>query len=82
MRVLHVKVERGDKFLIAQAMEEPGILTQGRNFDELIVNVRDAAALLLQDNRLHLELVVPADLVIAAKRSGRKSVTIKRKQVA
>ena len=82
MTVLHIQVERGDKFLVAQALEEPGILTQGRNFDELIVNVRAAAALLLQDHRLHLELILPDDLAVFPRRSARKPVAIKPKQVA
>ena len=44
MRVLHVKVERDDGWLVAQALEEPGVITQGRTFDELIANVRSPRA--------------------------------------
>ena len=44
--------------------------------------VRAATALLLQDNKLHLELVLPADLTLSAKKSARKPAAVKRKQVA
>ena len=70
MRVLHVKVERGDEFLVAQALEEPGVITQGRTFDEVIANVRDAARLLLGEEDIHIELLVPADV---APDGGRRN---------
>jgi predicted RNase H-like HicB family nuclease len=69
MRVLHVKVEQGDEFLVAQALEEPGVITQGRTFDDLITNVRRAAELLLQEKDIHIELLVPAGV---APRPGRR----------
>lgn len=71
MRVLHVKVERGDEFLVAQALEEPGVITQGRTFDEVIANVRDAARLLLGEDDIHIELLVPAG--VAPDRGRRTS---------
>lgn len=78
MRVLHVKVEQGEEWLVAQGLEEPGVITQGRNFDELIANVRDAAELLLQDKKIHIELLVPADVAPLSRRGGA-SVAKKKK---
>ena len=60
MRVLHVQVERSDTWLVAQALEEPGVITQGRTLDELVKNLRDAAALMLSNQDFHLELLIPS----------------------
>lgn len=43
----------------AQALEEPGVVTQGRTFDELIANVRDAAGSLLNESKIYIELLIP-----------------------
>ena len=77
MRVIHVKVEQGDEFLVAQGLEEPGVITQGRSFDELIANVRDAAQLLLQDENIHIELLVPSEV-----RPSNSTVGARRKRKA
>jgi hypothetical protein len=73
MRFLHVKVEQDEGWLIAQALEEPGIITEGRNFDELMFNIRDAAELFLQEKDIHIELLVPANVKIPAAKKARKS---------
>jgi predicted RNase H-like HicB family nuclease len=62
MRVLHVKVERDDGWLVAQGLEEPGVITQAKTFDELITNIRDAAELLLEEHDIHIELVIPSSI--------------------
>ena len=73
MRVLHVQVERSDTWLVAQALEEPGVITQGRTLDELVNNLRDAAALMLSDQDVHLELLIPstASLGTGKQSSGK-----------
>src|SRR5258706_7595212 len=53
MRVLHVKVERDDGWLVAQGLEEPEVITQANTLDELITNIRDAAELLLEERDIH-----------------------------
>jgi predicted RNase H-like HicB family nuclease len=70
MKVLHVRVTPEDDWLVAQALEEPGVITQAKTFDELIANVRDAAELVLQERDLHIELVIPAS--VRPSRRGRK----------
>jgi predicted RNase H-like HicB family nuclease len=62
MRVLHVKVEHDDGWLVAQGLEEPGVITQAKTFDELITNIRDAAELLLEERDIHIELVIPSSI--------------------
>ena len=84
MRVLHVKVEQGDDFLVAQGLEEPGVITQGLSFDELIANVRDAARLLLQEEDIQIELLVPSEVRPAKAAAGarRKRKAVSRRKVA
>jgi predicted RNase H-like HicB family nuclease len=72
MRILHVQVEQDDGWLIAQALEEPGVITQGRSFDELLANIRDAAALLLGEKAILIELIVPAMITVGGKKKVRK----------
>ncbi len=59
MTILHVHIETDDGWLIGQALEEPGVITQARSLDELVANVRDAASLLLNVKHVHVELIVP-----------------------
>jgi predicted RNase H-like HicB family nuclease len=74
VRILHVKVSRADDVLIAQGLEEPGVLTQGKTLDELVVNVRDAASLLLGVKDIYIELVLPSDVRVgASRRPGSRS---------
>lgn len=59
MKVLHVSVDADKGWLIGQGLEEPGVITQARTFDDLVANVRDAAQLILRTKDLHIELIVP-----------------------
>jgi len=60
MNILHVKVEVDDGWLIAQGLEERGVITQARTFDELIANIREVVELLrIGSKDLHIELIVP-----------------------
>jgi predicted RNase H-like HicB family nuclease len=70
MRVLHVKVERDDGWLVAQGLEEPGVITQAKTFDELIPNIRDAAELLLEERDIHIELVIPSSIRLKETKAG------------
>jgi predicted RNase H-like HicB family nuclease len=75
MTILHVKIERGDEFLIAQGLEEPGVITQARTYDELISNILDAAELLLGKKDIHIELVIPPEATSATRsRSAAKAL--------
>jgi predicted RNase H-like HicB family nuclease len=59
MNVLHVQVEASNGWLIAQGLEEPAIITQGRSFDEIIENVREVWELLGNKTAVQIELIVP-----------------------
>jgi predicted RNase H-like HicB family nuclease len=72
MRVLHVQVERSEGWFVAQALEEPGIITQGRTLDELVFMVRDAAELMLGDKSIQIELLLPSKLAVPKLRARRK----------
>ena len=70
MKILHVHVESDGAWFIGQALEEPGVITQGRTLDELLFMVRDAAALLTGETDVHVELIVPPG--VKTKTPGRK----------
>jgi predicted RNase H-like HicB family nuclease len=86
MTILHVQVERGDQYLVAQALEEPGVITQGRTYDELITNILDAAELLLGKSDFHIELLIPSTLNSSSKtrslKSTKKRFVTRQKRVA
>ena len=74
MTILHVKVSRGERWLIGQGLEEPGVLTQGKNLDELVANLRDAATLLTGETNVYIELALPADLTVGKSVLGANSL--------
>ena len=76
MTILHVHVQTDDGWLIGQALEEPGVITQARSLDELVANVRDAASLLLNVKNIHVELIVPPAVEM---RAGKKLGPQRRK---
>ena len=60
MKLLHVNVESDDGWLIAQGLEEPGVITQARTLDALMANIREVVALMeIGDKDLYVELIVP-----------------------
>ena len=72
MIILHVNVEMNDGWLIGQALEEPGVITQAKSLDELVANVRDAAALLLNAKQIHVELIVPPAIEMRTSPKSRR----------
>ncbi len=74
MKILHVKVSKGEKFLIGQGLEEPGVLTQGKTLDDLVHNLRDAAELLTGESNVYIELALPADLVLARRGPSPRAI--------
>jgi predicted RNase H-like HicB family nuclease len=60
MRVLHVQVERDNKWYVAQGLEEPGVITQGRTLDEIVANVREVMELMFGARQVQIELILPA----------------------
>jgi predicted RNase H-like HicB family nuclease len=60
-----VQVETSeDGWLVAQAMEEPAAITQGRDLDEVGHMIRDATELLTQDSGSQIDLMAPASVML------------------
>lgn len=69
MKILHVSVETDDKWLIAQGLEEPAVITQARTLDALLSNIREVVDLLeVGDKDLHIELILPPSVQRPTKR--------------
>jgi predicted RNase H-like HicB family nuclease len=75
MKVLHVKVEQDNGWLIAQGLEEPGVITQGRTLDEIVANVREVVELMFNQKQIDIELLLSSRLIMG---KGRRA-TGKRK---
>lgn len=71
MKVLHVKVEQDSGWYIAQGLEEPGVITQGRTLDEIVANVREVVELMFDQKGIEIELLLPSALSVAGKRRSR-----------
>jgi len=59
MKFLHVHIQRDNGWLVAQGLEEPGVITQGRTLDEVDRNVREVVQLMFDEPDVQLELLVP-----------------------
>ena len=68
MNTLHVKVEQDHGWFIAQGLEEPGVITQGRTLDEIVANVREVVELMLGRKRVDIELLLGPTLKVPANR--------------
>jgi predicted RNase H-like HicB family nuclease len=74
MKILHVSVEADAGWLIAQGLEEPGVITQARTLDELLTNIREVVDLLeMGDKELHIELILPPSVRSPLKRPPHSS---------
>ncbi len=50
LKVFRVKVEKGrDGFYVAQCMELPAAISQGKTIEEAVRNIREAIELVLED---------------------------------
>jgi predicted RNase H-like HicB family nuclease len=73
MKVLHVQVEQDSGWFIAQGLEEPGVITQGRTLDEIVSNVREVVELMFDQKNVEIELLLPSKLTLRhARNSSRK----------
>jgi predicted RNase H-like HicB family nuclease len=75
MRVLHVQVQQDDGWFIAQGLEEPGVITQGRTLDEIVGNVREVVELMFNQKQIDIELLLPAKLAL----TGARRMPVRRK---
>ena len=71
MKILHVQVEQDDGWFIAQGLEEPGVITQGRTLDEIVANVREVVELMFNQKQVEIELLLGPALKL--KRQGRRT---------
>jgi predicted RNase H-like HicB family nuclease len=73
MRFLHIHIQQDDGWLVAQALEEPGVVTQGRTLDEIVRNVREVVELMFDEKDAQLELIVPSGTTLGAKRQRSRT---------
>ena len=69
MKVLHVSVEQDDGWFIAQGLEEPGVITQGRTLDEIVANVREVVELMFNRKDVAIELLLSSRLTVGGRRA-------------
>lgn len=50
-KVIQISIYQGEKYLVAEGTNVP-IVTQGKSYDELIANLKEAIALFLEDEDL------------------------------
>ena len=60
-RVIYTQIEDG--WIMAQAPELPGAVTQGATMDEARMTIKDAIALLLESYRENAERDIPKDAI-------------------
>ena len=72
MKVLHVKVEQDDGWFIAQGLEEPGVITQGRTLDEIVADVREVVELMFDQKNVEIELLLSSKLALRKSPSTQK----------
>jgi predicted RNase H-like HicB family nuclease len=63
----HVKVQIDNGWYVGRVLERPGITTQGRSLDELVLMVRDAIEAMWGQKRVALELILPDSAAVSAK---------------
>lgn len=77
MSVYHIRVEMSDGWYCVSALEDSGIYTQGRTLDEAVVNIREVIALIRNDKRPQLEIILPAEVQLV--RHEKNSRTRRRR---
>lgn len=71
MKTYRVKVEQGDDgWLVAEGLNLRGLVTQGRDLDEVAFMVRDAIELLTETTNFAVQLLLPPTLAVAARHRG------------
>jgi predicted RNase H-like HicB family nuclease len=72
MKLYHVAVQKEDDWYVGRVLERPGITTQGRTLDELVLMVRDAIETLWRERDVQLELFLAADIAARVRSRVRK----------
>jgi hypothetical protein len=88
-KVYSVKVQQDDGWLIAEVTGlraftggKGGIVTQGRDLDELALMVRDAIELLTDTSDFSIRLLLPANVKVTASRSQTRASKKRRRRAA
>lgn len=50
-KVIQISIFKGDEYLVAEGVNIP-VVTQGKTFDELIINLKEALSLFLEEEDL------------------------------
>ncbi|MEW6251662.1 MAG: hypothetical protein AB1716_13540 [Planctomycetota bacterium] len=72
MRSYHVAVAREGRWYVGRVLERPGVTTQGRTLDELVIMVRDAIETLWSERSVQLELLLTAEAAQPVRRAPRR----------
>jgi predicted RNase H-like HicB family nuclease len=81
MKAYRVKVSRGeDGWLVAEGANLRGLVTQGRDLNELVSMIHDAIEQLTDSSSFSIQLLLPADIKIAPSR--RKAAKKQRRRAA
>jgi|GEM_PF-2546630 len=73
MKFLHIHIQRDNGWFIAQALEEPGVLTQGKTLEEIVQNVREVVELMFNETDAQLELLIPPGTLVGGKKPRQKA---------
>ncbi|MDG6028036.1 MAG: type II toxin-antitoxin system HicB family antitoxin [Candidatus Brocadia sp.] len=65
MRTFTVKIERDEKFCIAQCVEHSNCFTQGKTIEEAIRNIKEVLELILNVKHPKLKIILKDSLVNA-----------------
>lgn len=68
MKTYHVAVDQSEGWHAARALEDPGVLTQGKTLDEVVANIREVVELLHGEKEVQVELILPPALKLANAR--------------
>lgn len=63
-KVIQISIYKGDKYFIAEGVNIP-VVTQGKSYDELFENLKEALSLFLEDTDLSLYDIQTNPAIIA-----------------
>jgi predicted RNase H-like HicB family nuclease len=83
MKTYRVRVIQGDDgWLVAEGVNLRGLVTQGRDLNELAFMIRDAIEMLTETTRFSVELILPATFKVAAARGRARTAKKTRRRAA
>jgi predicted RNase H-like HicB family nuclease len=63
-QVIQISIYKGEKYIVAEGVNIP-VVTQGKTYDELFANLKEAISLFLQDEDLSIYDIQPNPAIIA-----------------